>query len=388
MPPNSPKKKLLHLITQPTWGGAQRYIFDLASSLKDEFDITVASGPLRQSESEASEIKDGRELLDRLEAQGIKTRVFPHLIRAINPIRDLQAFIQIFVYLYANKFDTIHLNSSKAGVLGSIAANIQSVPKIIYTAHGWVFNEPMPTWKKRFYKWAERLSAKHKTKIVTLSRLETEIGVLERIAPAEKFVQIYHGVKPIEFLSSDQARDELKIPRQIPVIGCIANFYETKGLEYIVKAWPQIIAAIPDAQLVIIGDGALRKKLESLIKKLNLDENIALAGSRPDASKYLKAFDVFALPSVKEGLPYVILEAMQAGVPIVATRVGGIPEMIEDGASGRLVPPADSAALATAIIKILQNKNLGESYAENARQTLTQKFSFERMIEQTRSLYN
>ncbi|MBU0648603.1 glycosyltransferase family 4 protein [Patescibacteria group bacterium] len=377
------KKKLLYLITQPEWGGAQRYIFDLAISLKDRYDITVATG----------EIKNSQELLDRLKKNEIKTHVFPHLVREVRPLKDLQAFLQIFIYIKLNNFDAVHLNSSKAGVIGAIAANILGVKKIIYTAHGWVFNEPLPAWKKKFYKWAEKLSARHTTKIITLSKSDTEIGILENIAPAEKFVHIYHGIKKTQFLEKKPARQEINKKLNLTfgpddlMGGCAANFYKTKGLDFLIKAWKQVQKKIPQAKLIIIGQGKLKKSLQAQIQKFNLENSVFLPGALPDSQKYLKAFDVFVLSSVKEGFPYVILEAMQARVPIIATHVGGIPEMLENEKSGLLVTPADPAGLTKKIILLLQNKKLGQRLADQAFHDLNAKFNFTVMLEKTSNLY-
>ena len=383
MPPDEQKKKILYIITQPEWGGAQRYVFDLATSLKNDFDITVATGRVLES----------KKLIDELEKENIKTEIFHNLVRNINPWSDFLAFLEIVAYLNANKFDIVHLNSSKAGVIGAAAANLHCVKKIIYTAHGWVFNEPLPFWKKKFYKIAERFSAKSTTKIITLSQIDTEIGIMEKIAPAKKFKKIYHGIKKINFLEKDEARlkinekFEIQTAAGAPLIGGVANFYETKGLKYLISAWPEVIKSRDNAKLIIFGDGTLRKKLEAQINKLNITKSVFLPGELPDASRYLKMFDVFVLPSVKEGLPYAILEAMQSGRPIVATRVGGIPEMIEDQKNGLLVSPADPDELAQAITRLIDNKELASTLSQNAQQTLEQKFSFEKMVAETRNVY-
>jgi len=377
------KKRLLYIITQPEWGGAQRYVFDLATSLKDEFDITVATG----------KISGSKKLIEKLEKNNINTVIFHNLVRNINPWSDFLAFIEMVTYLNNNEFDVIHLNSSKAGVIGSAAANLHNVKKIIYTAHGWVFNEPLPLWKKKFYKIAEKISAKSTSDIITLSQVDTEIGILEKIASPEKFHKIYHGIKNLNFLDKDEARlvinEKFQIPTTAgsPIIGCIANFYETKGLKYLISALPEIIKSRNDAKLIIFGDGELRSKLETQINKLNLEKSIFLPGELSNAQKYLKAFDIFVLPSVKEGLPYVILEAGAAGLPIIATRVGGIPEMIKNDTNGLLISPGDPAEISDTIIKLINNENLRDSLSQNAASQFKEKFSFEKMIEQTKQLY-
>lgn len=377
------KPRLLYIVTQPEWGGAQRYIFDLATSLNDEFDITVATG----------RIDNSKELVVKLESKGIKTHTFQNLVRQIRPWSDFMAFLEITLFLNSNKFDIVHLNSSKAGVIGSLCANLNSVKKIFYTAHGWVFNEPLPFWKKKFYKIAEKISAKSITSIITLSKIDTEIGILEKIAKPNKFIQIYHGIQSNEPLPHEIAISKinedfsLNLKTNDRIIGTVANFYKTKGLKYLITAWSDIIKESPDAKLVIIGDGILKNKIQQQIKNNRLDNSILLLGKIVDAAKYLKILDIFILPSVKEGLPYVILEAMQAKLPIIATRVGGVPEIIENNVNGLLINPADSSEITDSIKRIINNPELRKNLSENAFRTLNEKFKLINMVNQTKNIY-
>lgn len=379
----TPKPRLLYLVTQPEWGGAQRYVFDLATSLKDEFEITVATGRIEKS----------RELLDRLEKAGIKTHVFNNLVREIRLWTDFMAFLEIAMYLNQNNFDIVHCNSSKAGAIGALAANINNIKKIFYTAHGWVFNEPLPFWKKKIYKIIERFTSRSTTNIITLSKIDTEIAALEKIGPMEKFIQIYHGIRPEEIMPRETAVQEINSKFNLnlniddAIIGCVANFYKTKGLEYLIAAWQDIAEQVPGAKLIIFGNGQLRSKLESQIKKLKIENSVFLPGQLNQAQKYLKAFNIFVLPSVKEGLPYALLEAMAAKIPIIAARVGGIPEMIENNTGGILISPADPDEISASIIRLIKNPKTAERLASNAWQTFNEKFNFEKMVNQTRALY-
>jgi glycosyltransferase involved in cell wall biosynthesis len=163
-----------------------------------------------------------------------------------------------------------------------------------------------------------------------------------KIAPEEKIKIIRHAVPAMEFLEKDEARKAMGLPQDKKIFGTIANFYATKGLQYLIMA----AVKIPERQIVaVIGDGPQRDDLEKQIKEAGLNEKIILLGGRDAAAQYLKAFDAFILPSVKEGMPYVILEAMQAGVPIIATDVGNIKEMLADYKNKIIVPPADASVL-------------------------------------------
>jgi len=254
------------------------------------------------------------------------------------------------------KPDIVHLNSSKMGVLGSLAAERAGIQKIIYTAHGFVFNEPLGWLRKKLYMLAERVNAKHVSKIITVSEHDKKTGATAGI-PAHKMITIHNGAsfRDDYFLSRAAARDELRayidivIPKNAVIIGCIANFYHSKGIDILLKSM-----ARRDEHAIIIGDGENRKALEALIKKLRLTDTVSLPGVIPNASRLLRAFDVFVLPSRKEGLPYVLLEASAARVPVVATEVGGIPEVIQDGINGYLVRPNDPKELQKALQRALE----------------------------------
>mgnify|MGYP001576076067 CR=1 FL=1 len=371
-------KKILYLITSSEYGGAQKYLRDLAVNLPPaQYQAIVAAGQ-----------GDGELFKQLTDFPAIKTIKLAGLQRLPNPLTARQCLQKIVQLLLQEKPDILHLNSSVAGFLGSWAGHIykkktKATLKIIYTVHGWVFLEPV-FFKPLIYFFVEKLSAKWKDIFIVLSERDRQIGLSKKIAPENKFVQIYNGLdfSALSFLDREEALKILPAQFQknnLPILGTIANFYPTKGLQYLIKA--------TKTNLIIIGDGHERKKLEKLISKLNLKEKIFLAGKIPQASRYLKAFDIFVLPSVKEGLPYVILEAMSAGLPIVATTVGGIPELIENKKSGLLVEPKNPTALALAIEQLLNNPEQRKSLAQNAKQQV-EKFSLTKMIEQTYRLYS
>ena len=383
-------KKILYIITQSEFGGAQRYIFDLATHLKSEFKIIVAAGGNSENE-----------LFQRLKAQNIASREVKYLKRNINPIYDLLAFFELRQLIRKEKPNIIHLNSSKAGILGSLAlsANQRPKPKIIYTVHGWVFNEPLNWLKKKIYLWLEKATAKLKTKIICLSTCDRQIAAQKNF-PEKILAVINNGINSnsLKFLSKEKARQKLldKIGASFKqkisnpkIIGAIANLYPAKGIKYLIESANILNAQsqIPNTIFIVIGDGAERAKLEALIKKYNLENKFFLAGQIPSAYQYLKSFDLFVLPSVKEGFPYAILEAMIAGQPIIATEVGGIPEMIKNKKAGLLVQPKNSQELAEKILYILNEQASAEELGKQAEKRVKQKFSLEKMIRKTKEVY-
>ncbi len=383
------KKKIIYLVTQSEWGGAQKYIYDLATHLpKDEFKVLAAAG------------EGNGELFNRLKEKQIPTYHLKHTVRAIRPIKEILAFFELLKLFKKEKPDIIHLNSSKISILGSLAGKIYashvSHPtfRIIYTSHGWVFNEPLPFWTKKLYYILEKLTASLKDKIICVSEYDRGVALKKKISSPSKLITIPNGIglNPGDFLNQQSARLELqKIPgsaSRVPrsAIGTIANLYPTKGLQYLIEAASNLLKDNPDLIFMIIGEGDERKKLESLIKQYNLTDNFFLLGNIKDAYKYLKAFDIFVLPSVKEGWPYTLLEALRAGLPIIATRVGGIPEIITDNENGLLVPPANPDSLQKAIKKLLADSELTTRLQQNSLAS-SNEFTLQQTLQKTLRLY-
>jgi len=380
------KKTILYLVTQSELGGVQQYIYDLAANLRDEFNIVVAFGEQGKS----------GELAKKLDVVGIQNFEIPHLKRAISPKNDMLAIFEIAKLIKKIKPDIIHLNSSKISVLGSLATFIVSKfkiqnSKLIYTVHGWVFNEPMSNSKKIFYKYAEKFTALLKDKLICVSEYDRQIALKEKIAPKNKLVTIHNGIEEIDFFLKDEAIYKLlstfNFQLSTIIIGTIANLYQTKGFEYLIQAAKILKDDNLNFKLVIIGEGDERKKLEELIDNQSLRNEIILTGRINNASKLLKAFDVFVCSSVKEGFPYNIIEAMQAGLPIVSTNVGGIGEMITNEINGLLVEPKNPKELAKKIKTLIQNEELSRRLGQNAKEKSVKEFTLESMVNKTKNVY-
>jgi len=373
--------KILYFITQSEYGGAQRYVFDLANNLGREFEVAVALG---------EQGKDGK-LAKKLEENNIKYYIIPHLKRSISPLNEILAFFEISKLIKNYQPNIIHLNSSKISILGSLAGlfiklKIKNL-KIIYTVHGWVFNEPLPAPVKWFYLWAEKFTAKFKDKIICVSESDRQVALKYKIAPVEKLITIHNGLAPVNFYTREEALPLLAKERAggEVFIGSIGNLYKTKGFEYFIEAAGILTHKLnTPATFIIIGEGKEREALKNLIAKYNLKNNFILAGSIDEAARLLPAFDVYVCSSVKEGLSYTLIEAMQAGRPIVATAVGGNPEMIENEKTGLLSKPADARDLAEKIKTLLNNKTLALELGQNAKAKAMAEFGLEKMVEQTK----
>jgi len=374
-------KRVLFLITQSEMGGAQRFLVNLISRLdKSRYEVSVAAGP------------DGNwEIFDELKKHNIATHKLRHAHRAINPIRDWRAILEIRKLIKEFNPDVLFLNSSKTTVWGPMAVNfpskIKPTPKIIYRIGGWSFNDPRSSLGKWLWRTLEKYFAKYKDIIIVNNKHDFEQAGQFGIKP-KRLELVYNGIDAdkLEFFSRNEARGKLGLTNDKLIIGTIANFYPTKGLSFLLKAMSNVKSQMLNIVLVIIGTGKERDNLKLKIKNLKLENNVVLAGQLPDAYKCLPAFDIFVLPSVKEGFPWVVLEAMSAKLPIVATRVGAVPEIIEDGKSGLLVKPGKPEQMAEAIKKLLTNDFLRQELGIRAHQTVLLKFGLDKMVKRIEEL--
>ena len=374
--------KILYVITKSNWGGAQRHVFDLAVSMKEKgHDVWVALG--------------GEGLLKtKLEAAGIYTFSVAAMGRDISVGKDTGSFKEIFSIIRNKRPDVIHMHSPKAAGLGALAGRLLRVKNIIMTVHGWPFNETRPWYERaliRFFSWLSMLLS-HTT--IVLSEREYKQAVrFPWVKNRVKVISI--GIRPPVFMSVDGAKQTIArlIGSDIAefnkktVIGCIAELHRNKGLPCLVDAMVAVAEQQPTAIAVIIGDGEDMAALHMQIKEKKLEQRIFLVGYLDNASDYMKAFSVFVLPSLKEGLPYAILEAGCASLPVVATTVGGIPEMIDDMKSGILIQPKNPRELAHALSFMIEHPDERRKYGAALKERVSTKFAFDRMIWLVQGVY-
>jgi glycosyltransferase involved in cell wall biosynthesis len=375
------KTKVLIIVTQSDWGGAQRYVFDLASNLPNNlFDVHVAAG--QSADGSAT-------LFERLAEANIPATHLRHLIRPINFFFDLLAIRQIYQLCKTLKPDVVHLNSAKVGIVGSIGARLAKTKKIVYTVHGFAFHENLPVWKKILYRLAEKLTANLKDAIICLSNAEKKSAISSVGFAAKKIMVIPNGINAdsLNFLEKDTARRQLGISTDGFIVGTIANFYPAKALPDLIAAFAIVHKHSPTSRLVIIGDGIERAAIEKSITATNLNESVLLLGKKLNAAQYLKAFDIYVNSSTKEGFPFSIIEAMLAGLPIAATAVGAIPEIVQSGSDGIVVTPRQPALLAEAVIKLTSNQSNAHQMGNRAQQKALQNFSLRSAIKNVIHIY-
>ncbi|MBU4536636.1 glycosyltransferase [Patescibacteria group bacterium] len=379
------KKKILYLITKANWGGAQKYVFDLASEIVEkDYEVVVAFG------------EPFGELGEKLKASGIRTIKIKGLGRDINLLGEFGVAKSLWKIFQKEKPDVIHLNSPKIGGLGGLIGRLAGVDRIIYTAHGWTFNEKRPVWQTiliQYFSWVTILLS-HRT--IVIAKREYEQVVNWPFVTDRNLVGIYNGIKPIYFLNREEAQEYFrtclperrdKISNDDLIIGTIAELHKNKGLKYLIKAFKKLIGEFEGIKLIVIGEGEEREHLEKKLNKYALNDNVFLVGSVSEASRYLKAFDIFVLPSIKEGFPFVLLEAGLAKLPVVASDVGGISELIRDGENGILVEAKDENEIEEALGVLISDEGLRDGYGGTLYEKVKEEFSFEVMIEKTEKLY-
>lgn len=393
------KKRVLFVITQSELGGAQKFLSNLIPHLdQGVYEILVAVG------------SDGNgDFLRVLKAEGIPCQMLKFLKREPT-LNDIPAIFEIRSLIKNYRPDVLFLNSSKAGFIGSLSSVFPTrinALKVIYRIGGWTFNDPWPKWKRWFWIVLEWLSAKWKDIIIVNNQHDLHQAQKLKIKPRREVILIYNGIetykldllprkesreklfdKAVKFSGSHSAEsfDEARRMLQAKnIVGTIANFYPTKGLEYLIEA-ADFLKDNEDLIFLIIGDGELRPELEKLIKEKGLERKVFLLGQIPDAHRFLPAFDLFVLPSIKEGFPWSLIEAMSAKLPIIATDVGAMSEIIDDHKNGLLIKPRDPVGLADKIKEILANDRLKNELGIQAHQTVLFKFELDKMVRQINEL--
>ena len=378
----TPKTRILYLITKSNYGGAQKYILDLAANLpKDRYEVTVAAGGTGGKGAEAGLLA---QKLAEANIPFIKIKAFTRDILLLN---EPLAYLEVGKIVWQTRPDILHVNSSKAGGIGSFMGRLLGVKKIIYTVHGWPFNEDHSFFIKAalyFFSW---LTAVFAHQVIVINQTDLAQGQAMWFV-GKKMHLIYNGLAPIPFLSKTEARAQLSqilnttFTDDELILGTIAELHPNKNLNVLIEA----LAQTPSWKLVIIGEGQERNNLESLITKLNLTDRVYLAAFIANAPTLLKAFDSFTLVSKKEGLPYAILEAGQANIPVIGSNIPGIIEILKDN-GGLVTEINNSQPVTEALTKIKNNQNLAQELATNLHQKVQSEFSLEKMMEEIKNLY-
>lgn len=362
--------KILYVITKSNWGGAQRYVYDLAIKMRDDgHQVRVAFG--------------GHGLLaDKLEEKGIDIIEIPNLERDVNLSKELKVLQSLYKILKKEDPDIVHLNSSKIGAVGSFIARLAGIRKIIFTAHGFPFREERPYWQVVLIKILSWLSIILSDKTICVSKKDFN-DVKDWPLVKNKIITIHNGIDLNSKINSDCIKE-----KGITRIVSIGELHKNKGFEYALRAINELKEKAKDFRYTILSFGGdERHALEKIIIDLNLENYVDILIEEEASSGKLGEFDIYFMPSIKEGLPYVLLEAGLYGLPIVASDTGGICEIVENYKNGFLIKTKDVNGFELALEKLICDERLRREMGDNAKWKIESEFNLDTMIGRTMEVY-
>lgn len=374
---HSPQKLKILLLITSTAGGVGRHTYLLAQHLpRDAFDLTIGYGP-------------GYPLDQPVEGLGVRV-IHLSLSRGLSPSTNLRGAVQVYRFLKRERFDVVCTGCSIAGLIGRVTGYLVGVPQRVHVAHVFASQPNQPAVARALYlrleRWLDRLT----THYVAVCEASKTFGVRSAIMPFDKVTVIHNGIdtRTTDLGPVNEAfAASIGISLQRPVVGTAGRLELQKGVRYLIEAFPQVLSVLPDAQLLIAGDGPLKENLVQLAESLGISDHVRFIGWREDVNRVLKCMDVFCLPSLYEMFPYSLLEALSMQRPVVAAAVDGVPEIIIDRHSGLLVPARDSPALAGAILRCLEEPSAARRMAQAGRELVEAEFSVDSMARQYADLF-
>ncbi len=363
------KIRLMQITHDLDIGGLQRIVVNICRNIdRDKFDVSVLC------------LRNLGDFVPDVEKLGIEVILLPQKQNGV----DYFAFLKVADILRQRRIDVIHTHNTQPLIDGTLGALLAGVKRIVHTDHSRKFPD------KRRYMFAERVLSHFIFKVVGVSQATSnDLMKYEKIPPG-KIMTILNGIDGAMYsktIDRDKKKSELGIRGRGPVIGLASRLSEEKGVSYLLRAMPEIIQWYPDIALIIAGKGKCENELKKEAAHLGIENNTLFIGPRLDVPELLKVFDLFVLPSLREGLPTALLEAMAAGCAIVATDVGGNHTAVIHGENGSLVAPKDSKALAREIIRVLRDEHLRSNYISKGLELFSTKFSSETMTAQYQDLY-
>lgn len=378
---SAPKIRVAHLITRLCQGGAQENTFHtvrLANTAR--FEVDLISGPTHGPEGSIE---------DAIADAHIPVQREPWLVRQPAPVRDYLTYYRLLARFKQRRYHIVHAHTSKAGILGRMAALRAGVPVIVHTPHGNVFHGYFNRPLTKAFVALERKCARFTDRIIELTSGGVEEHLAERIGRREQFRVIFSGIDLAPFTSARARRMETRAalgvaPDEI-LVGGVGRLEPVKGFPYFVEAAAAIAQAAPNARFVLAGDGSQAAALQA--QAAPLGSRFQFLGRRADVPDLMAAFDVLVVPSVNEGMGRVLLEAGAAGTPAVASAVGGIPDVVDDGETGLLTPPRDPQAMAADVLRLVQDAGLRRALGDQALAKVVPHYSLEAMVARIEALY-
>jgi glycosyltransferase involved in cell wall biosynthesis len=335
--------------------------------------------------------QDEGNFFDLARAKGVRFRVIPSFVRRINPVLDSMTLVRLYRLMKREQPDIVHTHTAKAGALGRIAARMAKVPVVVHTFHGSVFQGYFDTLSSHVFQSIERRLARWSDAVVGVSPRVADELERRHVAPRRKIEVIYLGLELDRYQRLDEYRGnlrrELGVLRHVPLIGCVGRLVPIKDLPTLFRAMVVVRRSQPDAILLVVGDGPERQNLELEAYKLGLSPNIRFLGFRRDLDRIYADIDIAVNSSINEGTPVALIEAMSAGVPVVATSVGGTPDLLLNGLLGKLVSPEDPRGLSEAIRHTLTRRDEAMQLARKARRQALERFRSDRLLSDLDGLY-
>lgn len=370
------KFRILHIAATNT-GGVGLNILLLSRYLnKERFEVSVATAL-------------GAPLDEVFLREGI--RIYPiRMARQPHRLVNILGLYQLWRLIGREKFDIIHTHTSVGGFLGRIAARARRVPVVLWSIHGWAFNYPIGYIQKRLIYTIEKVLDYFTDHYVAVSRNMKEIGICAGIAATEKVSVIYNGIEVNQYTpqgDSKKLREKLGISEGISAIGIIGRIEPQKAVDDFLRAAKIVRNNISNVRFLVVGDGPLRYEMERLSTELGIEDAVLFTGWQNNVKEYIMVIDILCISSLWEALPFLLLEAMAMGKPVVASHVGGIPEVVEDNKTGILVPPSRPDLSADAIIRLINDRTTAKEMGAAGKRRVQQMFSTTQMVANYEKLY-
>ena len=370
------KVKICHVITRMIVGGAQENtLLTIKGHLEKGHEVELATG-----------FSPGREgkLLENGEYGSFPVVEFPDLVREISPWHDLKAYFALKKYFKQQKFDVVHTHSSKAGIIGRLAARAAGVPVVVHTVHGQAFHPYQSKLKNSLYIFLERFAAGYCDKIYAVAQAMIDQCVAAKVAPAEKYMVVYSGMDTAVFDQAKRSaamREKLGIPADAPTVVTVARLFPQKGYEYVIPAAVKVLAQRPDTHFLFVGDGPMYNELTARLQADNIAGNFHFAGLVPPAevASYIAQADLLWHLSLHEGLPRAVVQALASGIPAIGFALDGTPEVIIDGETGFLTAAEDTDAVAAGTVKLLADPEMRAAFGAAGKAKVLRQFDWKRM---------
>lgn len=383
--------RIMHISTRLILGGSQENtVLSCEGQVRRGHEVSLVFGPIYGPEGSLLDRVKRFRTPDGRTIQAIET---PNLVRELNPIKDWKCYWDLRKLMREWKPDVVHTHSSKAGILGRMAAWMQRVPCVIHTIHGPPFHPYEKRWRNAMYIRSERYAAKRCHVIACVADAMRDEFLAHRIGKREQYVTVYSGMEVETFLnpkwSREKVRAELDINPDEFVVGTVARLAENKGHDDLLDALGQIMRQRRNIKLLWVGDGWWRDRLLNRIKLMGLVDRVILTGlvAPEEIPKYMRAMDILVHPSYREGLPRTVTQALLSGLAAVAYDVDGTREACIDGKTGRLIGPGDRNGLRSAVIWLMDHPAERAQMGQCGREMCRTRFDANTMVEHLDSIY-